>query len=114
MISSTDRLLTRIVSCLRLDKKNPEHLHVEMDAIVAHLDTYGLPVPQQQYEALVKKMLKEQVKNKVELGEPFMMKKIAAAFVELAINLITVAELSFKRNIETTPEEVKERYMKDM
>lgn len=114
MISAQSRLLTRISSCLKLDKKNPEHLHIELDAIITYLDNYGLSVPGQQYEALVKKMLREQIKNKAQLTEPYIFKKIASALIELASNLIISAELSFQKHLETVPEEVRERYMKDM
>jgi len=106
-------LLKRVISCLRLDRRNPEHLHVEFDALVVYLDTYGLPVPPMQYEALVKKMLREQVKG-LPLGEPYMIRNIAKAFIELAMNLIAEAERSATKSVFAEPEEVKKVLEKGM
>jgi len=105
MISKQDRLLSRLASCLRLDKNDYTHLHVEVDAIIAYLMEFGIQVPPAQYEKLVGEMMNKHVLN-LELGQPNMMKIIAQTLVDLAVNLIRHAELSSVQNIITEPEDV--------
>jgi hypothetical protein len=72
---------------------------VEIDAIVAYLSEFGIHVPPAQYEQLVTKMMNKHVLN-MQLGQPYMMRRIAEALVELAHNLIAAVETSLVENIE--------------
>lgn len=105
LISPRERLLNRVVSCLRLDRKDPTHLHIELDALIQYLHGFGFIVPPFQYEQLVKKMLSEQVLNKN--TPPGIIVRIAEALIQLAENILAQAEESARKNIYTEPESIK-------
>jgi hypothetical protein len=101
LISDRDRLLNRLSSCLKRDKKDSTHLHVEVDSIITYLAEFGIYVPPTQYEALVSKMLTEQLVD-TPLGQTDLMRNISIALVDLAATLILAAEAS---PIEDMPED---------
>jgi hypothetical protein len=105
-ITPKQRLISRISSCLRLDKKKPTELHIEVDMLISYLYEFGIPVPPGQFERLVSKMMVDQVIGKIQLGQPLVMERIATAILQLAENIIQAAESTAIINAQTEPDEV--------
>ena len=90
MITEIKSLLMRLGSCIRMDRTNPQNLHVEIDSVVAYLAEYNLYVPNAGYTKLVQKMLDEQVLGKIpiDINEAYLKRQIADALLQLASNMI--------------------------
>ena len=106
MILPKDKLLTRLISCLRPDLNDSRHLHVEIDVIITYLHDFGLNVPPIQYESLVNKFMKQQVLNKIDISRPHTRAAVAEGLIELAFNLLTAAEKSMYKSVNTEPKMV--------
>ena len=100
MITQKDRLLKRLATCLRLDRTEPTHLHVEIDKFIAFLGEFRVPVPPRAFEDVIERWLKEHVLEKVELGQPNIMIKLAGVMLEIANDVILQAEGGARKNIQ--------------
>lgn len=91
MITEKSRLMTRLETCLSLDKDEPTSLRVQVDKIVMYLHEFKIFVPPRQFEEAVKIFLKEKVMNKVPLGNPGTFPAIANAIYTLAETIVDKA-----------------------
>ena len=107
MISQNTKLVNRIASCLRLDRQDPTHLRIDIQAILHYLNEFGLPVPPGEYEHQIKKLMLEHVKNKALLGSGGLIFMLSTALVALAEEILVAAEESFQENLESVTPELK-------
>jgi hypothetical protein len=109
VISQKQQLLTRVASCLRLDKDDKSNLHVEIDAILVYLSDYGIPVPPKQYEIAAIDMLKNEVVNKLKMGERNSLEYIAEMLVVLGSNILQAAEISARTNMVSETDDISKK-----
>ena len=112
VISRKQQLLTRVASCLKLDKVDKSVLHVEIDGIMSYLAEYGIPVPPQQYEAVAIEMLNNEVVNKLQMGERNSIDVIAEMLIILASNILQAAEISARANVDSETDNISEQLKK--
>ena len=109
VISQKQQLLTRVASCLRLDKDDKSNLHVEIDAILVYLSDYGIPVPPKQYGIAAIDVLKNEVVNKLKMGERNSLEYIAEMLVVLGSNILQAAEISARTNMVSETDDISEK-----
>ena len=103
-ISPKERLLNRLISCIRLDKADPTQLHIEIDSISKYLHEFGIPVPPLQFEEVVQAIMDKHVKGQVQLGQPHVMAVLAEAILQLALDFILYAEETTRKNHNSQPD----------
>jgi hypothetical protein len=113
MITKTDQILSRIESCLNLDKNNPTELRVQVDKIIHFLHEFQIQVPPKQYEMLVKKFLSEKVLNKAALGDKRTFPAISKALLLLASELVEKAASQEVIDIMTDKETAVEKEVRE-
>jgi len=106
VIPQNQQLLTRVASCLRLDKKDKTVLHVEIDAVMAYLSDYDIPVAPRQYEEIAIEMLNSEVVGKVKLGNKGALEQVATLLIVLAVNMLEAAEFSAQESYEIDPPDI--------
>ena len=109
VISQKQQLLTRVVSCLRFDKDDKSVLHVEIDSIISYLAKYEVPVPPQQYEAVVIEVLNSEVVGKLQVGERKSLEYVAEILVVLGSNILQAAEISARTNVDSETDDIVEK-----
>jgi len=92
-----------------LDKDDKSNLHVEIDAILVYLSDYGIPVPPKQYEIAAIDMLKNEVENKLKMGERNSLEYIAEMLVVLGSNILQAAEISARTNMVSETDDISEK-----
>lgn len=109
VISQKQQLLTRVASCLRLDKADKSTLRVEIDSIISYLAQYGIVVPPRQYEAVAIEVLNNEVVNKLQMGERNSFGVIAEMLIILASNILQAAEISARANVASETDDISEQ-----
>ncbi len=114
MITEKARLLTRIQTCLNLDKKDPQSLRVQIDKIIHYLHEFKIAVPPRQFEDAVKLFLSKNVIGKAQLGHPGTFPAIANAIVTMASNVMerAIPDEIFNSTEDPLNKEV-ERYLEN-
>jgi|TARA_R110002110_G_scaffold12647_15_gene59838 hypothetical protein len=92
-----------------LDKDDKSNLHVEMDTILTHLVDYGIPVPPKQYEIAAIDMLKNEVVNKLKMGERNSIEYIAEMLIVLGSNILQAAEISARTNMVSETDDISKK-----
>jgi hypothetical protein len=88
MISEKSRLLNRMMTCLSLDKEDPTALKIQIDKLIQYLHEFRFFVPPRQFEEAVKLFLKNNVVNKVQLGDHRVFPAICNSICQLAENIV--------------------------
>ena len=93
-ISDEDRLLTRIETCISLDRKKPTELHIAIEQVIDYLQQFNVAVPPYSFEQKLEQALNQEIVGKIQLGHPDAFPSIARFILMLAMRSVENAEFS--------------------